>query len=166
MESVLALSYVLFILGAASNSHPATPAKPAAAVSPVTACRAVPRAEVELALGERVGPGQEAGNGAESTCDYATTKGLVSVTLRRSGQKLNLEAEVAALAAAIPEGALRKTTTLETPAYIMEIPGAGAQLHVVRQEREYLFISVLGLAAPPQAAAIAEHIARRALPVI
>jgi hypothetical protein len=162
MESVLPLPYLLFFFGAVSHPRPAS-VKPPAPEKAITACRAVVKADVELALGRSVAPAEEEVNGPESTCDYAGGKGIISITLRHSPDKVDLATEIATLKAAIPEGSIHEAKGFESRAYVMEIPGAGAQLHVIREEHDYLLVSVLGFAEPAEAALIAEKIARKAL---
>jgi hypothetical protein len=129
----------------------------------VAACAAATKADVELALGARVGSGKEETAGIESSCDYNTENGQVTISIQKLTRKLDVTAEIASLKAAIPEGKVREAQGLGTQAFFMDIEGVGTQLHVIRAEREHLLVSILGFGEPAQVSAAAQAIARKAL---
>ena len=114
-------------------------------------------------LSASVGKGAETWDAGQSTCDYASEKGQVTVTVHHSTAKLDVAAEVAALKAAIPEAKLRDAPGLGVRAFFLDIPGAGTQLHNPCSDSDYLMISVLGFGNPADVAAQTEKLARRAL---
>lgn len=155
----IAWPVLLFLLG---NAKPA-PVPRAVPLKTLTACEAVTKAEVEEALGLAVGNGREETAGPESSCDYAAGNGQVTVTLQRLAAKLDLRYEIKSLRAAVPEGRVREAAGIATRAFFLEIPGAGTQLHVLRGEREYLMISILGFGEAAEVSAASEALARKAL---
>ena len=159
IELVLTISFLFLLLG---GTKPA-PVQHAMPLKTLTACAAVTKAEVEEALGQEVGKGREETAGPESSCDYPAGTGQVTVTLRRLAAKLDLPFEMKSLKAAVPEGRVRAVPGVATLAFFLEIPGAGTQLHVLRGERDYLMVSVLGFGNSGEAAAAAEALARKAL---
>jgi hypothetical protein len=143
-------------------------APPRASVSPAaephrvfTACTAVTRSDVELALGRRVNGGAESDSGA--TCDYAAGRGIVTVTVQRLREEVDFAAEIGSVRAALPGARIRPAAGLGTRAVFIELPGAGTQLHVVRQREVYVMISVLGFGEASEVSGAAESLARRAL---
>jgi hypothetical protein len=158
---VLPLLLLLFSSNAALETRPPVAPSPALA-APVTACGAVTRAEVMDALGRSVGEAAEQIAGAESTCDYATRHGLVTVVIERVAAMPDARKEIESLKAVVPEGSVRDAAGIGARAFFLDIPGAGTQLHILR-EHECLLISVLGFGEPPDVAAAAEKIARKAL---
>ncbi len=159
IELVLTLSFLFFLMGGTK----AAPVERAMPLKGLTACAAVTRAEVEEALGQAVGRGREETAGMESSCDYAAGNGQVTVTLQRLAAKLDLPFEMRSLKAVAPEGRVREAAGVGTLAFFLDIPGAGTQLHVLRGEREYLMVSVLGFGEAEHVAAAAEAMARKAL---
>lgn len=152
---------ILFLLLAAATTH--TPPQTARTVSrAATACLAVTRADVRLALGRTVGNPQEETTPNASTCDYAAGRARVSVTLQRLDRDLDLPAEVAALQREIEGSSARPAPAIGPRAFFLDIAGAGTQLHVIRG-RDYLLVSVLGFGEGPQVAAAAEKMARAAM---
>jgi hypothetical protein len=129
----------------------------------VSACGIVTRADVEKALGRPVSPGEERADGSETSCDFSSGGGQVTVTLHRLAAKLDLGAELANLKAAFPEARLRTEAGIGTQAYFLDIDEAGTQLHVLRGEAEYLLVSILGFGEPGDVAPSARSIARLAL---
>ncbi len=99
----------------------------------------------------------------ESSCDYAAGNGQVTVTLQRLAAKLDLPFEMKGLKAVAPKGRVREAAGMGTVAFFLDIPGAGTQLHVLRGERDYVMVSVLGFGEPEEVAAAAEAMARNAL---
>jgi len=129
----------------------------------VAACAAVTREDVQEALGRAVGNGEEQTGGGESTCDYASGRGQVTVTVQRLKAKLDLAREMASLKASIPDATVRETDGVGAPAFSLDIAGAGTQLFVIRGDGALVMISVLGFGEAPQVSAAALRMARRAL---
>jgi hypothetical protein len=122
----------------------------------------VTRFDVELALGRSVGKPEADTTANGSTCDYASGRGRVTVTLQRLDRAPSISEESAALEREI-EGALTRPAPAFGPAaFFLDIAGAGTQLHVIRG-REYLLISVLGFGEAAQVAPAAAKIARAAM---
>ena len=136
--------------------------KPSIPSTPVTACSAVTKTEVEQALGTAVGAGAEETNATESTCDYSSRGGMVTVSIRRLPAKLDWASEVESLRKAIPESVVREAAGIGTRAIFLDIPGAGTQIHAIQGDRAVL-ISVLGFGEAAQVSAAAERMARKAL---
>ena len=120
-------------------------------------------ADLERALGLGFGRGQEESRGAESTCDYGVGKGQVSITIQRLSAKLNLPAEIESLKENIPESTVRMSSGLGSTAFFLDIAGAGTQLHVIRDDRDYVMVSILGFGDAAAVSAAAERMARAAL---
>ena len=120
-------------------------------------------ADLERALGRRFGPGQEESHGAESTCDYGVGNGLVSITIQRLNAKLNIEAEIESLKKTIEDSSVRMASGFDGTAFYLDIAGAGTQLHVIRGDRDYVMVSVLGFGEAPDVSQAAERMARAAL---
>jgi hypothetical protein len=120
-------------------------------------------ADLESALGRRFRRGLEESRGAESTCDYGTGNGQVSITLQRLSAKLDIPAEIESLKESIPESKARMAPGLGSVAFFLDIEGAGTQLHVIRDERDYVMVSILGFGDAAQVSAAAERLARAAL---
>jgi hypothetical protein len=123
-----------------SDVRPAAAPRPDA-VRTVGACALVTRADVEQALGRSVGHGKEQTEGADSSCDYAGGKGQVT----------------------IPESRVRSAAGIGMVAFFLDIAEDGTQLHVIRGERDYLLVSVLGFGDAAQVSPAAERMARKAL---
>lgn len=120
-------------------------------------------ADLEGALGRRFGRGQEESHGAESTCDYGAGNGQVSITIQRLSAKLDIAAEIESLRQSIPESTVRMMPGLGSTAFFLDIDGAGTQLHVIRDQRDCLMVSILGFGDAAAVSAAAERIARAAL---
>ncbi len=129
---------------------------------PITACRAITRAEVIDALGRTVNEGAETTAGAESSCDYATAHGLVSLVIERVGGMPDIRNEMDSMKKLVPEASFRMAEGIGPRAFFVDIPGAGTQLHILG-EHECLLVSVLGFGEPAEVAAVAEKLARKAL---
>ncbi|HLJ50102.1 MAG TPA: hypothetical protein VKU01_29015 [Bryobacteraceae bacterium] len=157
-----AFSYLPVLL-ALAGSTPAKTIKPVAAMKTVTACIAATQADVEDALGRTLARGKEQTDAVQSSCDYAAGDGQVTVTIRRSGVKLDVPAQIADLKAAIPQGRIRELPGVGRQAFFMDLSGAGTQLHVIRGDGDYVLVSVLGLGEPEDVAKAAEKIARKVL---
>ena len=133
------------------------------AASGVRACAVVTKADVVQVLGMAIEKGEEQVEESTSTCNYARREGLVSVMVQRAKRKLNVEAEIAALKASIPDSAVRKVTGLGARAFFLDIPGAGTQLYVIHGESDFLMVSVLGFGEASQVSPAAKTLARKAL---
>jgi hypothetical protein len=72
---------------------------------------------------------------------------------------VDLAAEIAALQRELPGAVVRRAGDA---AFLLEIPGVGAQWHAVR-EREYVMVSILGLGDGGVVGAAAERLAGTAL---
>ncbi|MEO8593613.1 MAG: hypothetical protein ABI759_09840 [Candidatus Solibacter sp.] len=154
--------FALLLLFAAAGTSPAGAPRvtlPKAA----GACSAVTTLDVERALRRSVGRGQEETHAAESVCDYRAGTGLVSVTIQHLRQKLDLAAEIASLTRNIEGATVRMAEGLGATAFYLDIEGAGTQLHVVRDDGEYVMLSVLGFGDAAQVSPAAERLVRIAL---
>jgi hypothetical protein len=127
------------------------------------ACSAVTATDVERALGRTFARGQEETRGSDSTCDYAAGTGQVSVTIQRLAGKVDVALEIAALQRTIEGASVRPVRGLGTVAFYLDIASAGTQLHVIRGEREYVMVSVLGFGNATLVSEAAENLARAAL---
>jgi hypothetical protein len=157
------LVFALFLLFAAAvSTRPAVAPRPAPSKA-LGACSAVTAADLERALGRRFGPGQEETHGAESTCDYGAGNGQVSITIQRISAKLDIPAEIENLKKSIEDSSIRMVTGLGTAAFYLDIAGAGTQFHVIRDDRDYVMVSILGFGEAAQVSAAAERLARAAL---
>jgi hypothetical protein len=127
------------------------------------ACSAVTAADLERALGRRFGPGHEESRGGGSTCDYGAGNGQVSITIQRLSTKVDIPAEIESLKKSIEDSSVRMVPGLGSAAFYLDIAGAGTQLHVVREDRAYVMVSILGFGDAPHVSTAAERIARAAL---
>jgi hypothetical protein len=155
--------FAIFLLFASAVSTPPAAVQRPASSTAAGACSAVTAADLERALGRRFGPGHEEGRGGESTCDYGSGNGQVSITIQRLSVKLDIPAEVENLKKSIEDSSVRMVSGLGSAAFYLDIAGAGTQLHVVRDDRDYVMVSILGFGDAPQVSAAAERIARAAL---
>jgi hypothetical protein len=121
------------------------------------ACTAVTADDLQRTMGINFRRGQESSAGKLSTCDYAVGNAQVSVTIQQLSGAVDLAAEMEALKAEMPGATVRR---LDASSFVVEIPGAGAQVHVVHGGRESLMVSILGLG---DAARAAEQLAGAAL---
>jgi hypothetical protein len=145
---VLALLLLL-----AGQTHPA-PALPKA----LGACSAVTAEDLHRTLGIPFRRAQESSAGAASTCDYAAGNAQVSVTIQRLSGAVDLAAEMEAMKVEIPGATVRR---LGETSFVVEILGAGAQVHLVHVGRESVMVSILGLG--DEMAGAAERLARVAV---
>ena len=152
-----------FLLAATTHSPAWTPTQADSPLKSLTACAVVTRAEVEDALGRPVLAGVEHKDAAQSTCDYTAGDGEITIALVHSSSKLDAEAEVAELRKLLPAGVVHDAQGIGARAFFVDIPYAGAQLHVLRGDHDYLMVSVLGLGGPAQVSDTATRIARKAL---
>ena len=118
------------------------------------ACSAISRREVEQAVGVPVAEGL----GQESTCEFTSAGGLVVISIQRLPAGLNLDEQIAAVGAAIPDAVLRRVADLGVMAFFLDIPGTGTQLHVINADRRYLLVSVFGYGVGAGPAAMARRI--------
>lgn len=152
----------LVMLLAAASTPPAAVPRPAP-FKALGACSAVTSADMERALGRRFGPGHEEALGADSTCDYGAGNGLVSITVMRLREKLDIPAEIESMKKSLEGSSVRMVSGLGSSAFFLDIAGAGTQLHVIRNDRDYVMVSILGFGDPAAVSAAAERLARAAL---
>ena len=152
---------ILFFAAATANKSAVT-ARPVPSKA-MSACTAVTSEDLERALGRRFVRGEEATTGAESTCDYGSGNGQVSITIQRLPAKLNLPAEIESLKKTIEDSSVRMVPGLGSEAFYLDIRGAGTQLHVIRGDRDYIMVSILGLGDAAAVSAAAEQVARTVL---
>jgi len=156
---VLAL---ILLFAAAAATRPAVVSRPAPSKA-LGACSAVTAADLERALGRRFASGQEENHGAESTCDYGAGNGQVSITIQRLNAKVDTSAEIENLKKAIPESTVRMLSGLGSVAFFLDVAGAGTQLHAIRDDRDYVMVSILGFGDAAAVSTAAERLARAAL---
>jgi hypothetical protein len=129
----------------------------------VAACAVVTKADWVQALGFAIEKAEQQEEGSASTCNYCRGDGLVSVTVRRSQGKLNMEAEIAALKASIADSTIREVSGFGERAFFPHIRGAGTQLYVIHGASDSLMVSVLGFGEADRVSPAAEVLARKAL---
>ncbi|MCU1236034.1 MAG: hypothetical protein JWP63_4001 [Candidatus Solibacter sp.] len=144
----------LLFLIATSATHTSAPRPKALA-----ACSAVTAEDVHLALGIHF---RRAGETA-STCDYTAGNAQVSVSIQQLKAPIDIAAEIAALKLELPGSTARIVNSVGGEAFLLEIAGAGAQVHAIRGERDYVMISILGLGDADAVGPAAERLARAAL---
>ena len=110
------------------------------------------------ALGRRFAPGSEDTRGTDSTCDYASGNGQVSISMQRLRAPVELAVEIASLKQEIEGSSVRMAP--ELGGFYLDIAGAGTQLHVIREDRDYLMISILGFGDAAHVSAAAERLAK------
>jgi hypothetical protein len=133
------------------------------ALQSVTACGAISRAEIQRVVGRTLDPGRESRVVDQSTCDYSSKTGKVMITIQRLREKLDIPAEVESLKTAIPEATVRPVRGIGTCAFFLDIADAGTQLHIIREDRDYVLVSILGFGDAGHVSAAAERIARTIL---
>jgi hypothetical protein len=153
---------LLLLFAAAVSGKPAVTPKPAPPKA-MDACSAVTTVDLEIALGRSFGRGQEESHGSDSTCDYGAGNGQVSITIQRLHAKLDIPAEIASLKQTIENSSVRMVSGLGSTAFYLDIAGAGTQLHVIRDDRDYVMVSILGFGDAAAVSAAAERMARAAL---
>ncbi len=126
----------------------------------MTACAALTRADVEKALGVRVGKGEAQKDGASSTCDYEGEDGQVSVTVQRIDKALDIRSEIESLKASVPGSSVREAEGIGALAFFLDIPEGGTQLFVIR-ENDFVMISLLGFGAPEKVSPAAREMAQK-----
>ena len=156
---LIAFALILFSLPDVPHAQARNPIRP---LTPGP-CNLVSRAEIEQVLGQEVGVAQEAFLSPGSTCSYAGTYGEVTISLQRLQDKPDIAGELRNMQSAVSGSCVREASGFGPSAFILDIGESGAQLHLIRAEREYLMISVLGFGNASRAAPLAEAIARKAL---
>jgi hypothetical protein len=154
-----ALLAFLFLLDAKGRSVP--PRLPIATKA-VTACMAVTRAEVEMAVGRKVNRGEEENSHGSSTCDYSGG-GHVTVTIQRLAAAPDLAQEKQSLLAEFPGSTIREAKMQGADAFFLDLAGAGTMLYAIRAGRDYVLIAVLGFGEPADVSSTATTLARTAL---
>ena len=117
---------------------------------------------MEEAVGRSVNDGDEETLGRASTCHFATKGGLVSITIQRLTTKPDLQLEIAALKKELPDAVVRDAPGFPE-AFYLDLPGAGTQLHIAKDNGQHLMISILGFGNASQVSGAAAQIARKAL---
>jgi hypothetical protein len=153
---------VLALLLLAASTLPVAPPAPRIPRKAPSACLALTRSDVQFALGRSVGKPEEENSAAASTCDYASERGRITVTVQRLDRELDLASEIAALRREIEGSSVRPAPAFGPHAFYLDIAGAGTQLHVIRG-RDYLLVSVLGFGEGPEVSLAAERMVRMAL---
>ena len=144
---------IILLLLMASRTRPASIVPRA-----LGACTAVTADDLQRTLGISFRRGQESSAGKQSTCDYAIGNAQVSVTIQRLDGAVDIAAEMEAMKREMPGVTVRR---LGEASFIVEIPGAGAQVHAVH-EHESLMVSILGLGDGAAISEAAEQLARTA----
>ena len=130
---------------------------------PVTACTAVTRADVELALGRKFGRGAEENSNGSSTCGYTAGGGLVTVTMQHMGAAPDLDQEKRSLQAEFPGSTLRAASLSGAEAFFVDLQGQGTLLYAIRGGRDYVMVAILGCGEPAAVSGAAIRLARTAL---
>ncbi len=157
---MIALQQILLLLAVANGVKP-VPARTPPDLKTVSACRAVSRDEIEKVLGRAVELGRETNAGGRSVCDYSSGAAQVSITLQHLRTKVNVAAEIQAMKASIPDSIVRPAPGIGTAAFFLDIAEAGTQLHVIRDDRDYVLVSILGFGDAQHVSTAAEKIARK-----
>jgi hypothetical protein len=126
-------------------------------------CASVTRAQAEAALGRSLGPGVEEFTKLDSSCTWSGSGAALTVSVRRLTSALNLPAELANLQAAFPGAKLMELQGFKGRAFALEIPGAGLQLHLLPEGRDYLMVSVMGAGDGQEAFDAAAKVAKALL---
>ncbi len=130
--------------------------------APADACGALSQQEVEKALGRPAGKGVEHRGPSHSACEFESREGSVSVAIHDVARDVTLERQQSELAAAFSEAKFQPVQLSEMRGFLMEVPEAGAQIHVLGAGRRYVIVSVLGYRdAATTARAIASIVAGR-----
>jgi hypothetical protein len=156
-------TYLPLLFAAITSAGTAPAAHREATRSSPAACSVIGRADVQEALGGSFAKGKASREGSQSSCDYSGGTGQVTITLERLAGPLDLRAEIASLKESIPEGKLRAAQGISATAFFLDIPGAGTQLYVVRDDADFVMISVLGFGEASRVSPAAEILARKAL---
>ena len=153
---------ILYVLSAFSAGTWNLPSNRSLGPYHLTACSLVTRADVEEVVGRSVNDGDEETQGRASTCHYATKGGLVSITIQKLTAKPDLQQEIAALKKELPDAVVRDAPGFPE-AFYLDLPGAGTQLHIAKDNSQHLMISILGFGDASQVSGSAAQIARKAM---
>jgi hypothetical protein len=126
----------------------------------IVTCSTLTRFQVETALGHRLNQDTEEYSRFACTRNYSADDVAVTISIQHLTSALDLNAELGSLKAAFPGAKLSEVKGLAERAFALDIPGAGTQLHVLPDEREYLLISVLGVGGDDHGFNAAIRIAR------
>ncbi|MGA2600717.1 MAG: hypothetical protein ABSH09_27440 [Bryobacteraceae bacterium] len=159
MPLSLYLSLLLAPLAHTSTRPSVFPAE----LKTVTACETISAAEIAQAIGIRVGNAKEERDSAGSTCEFRSGGGHVTVALRHSPAKLDVDSEIENIHAALPHAKLRDVNGIGTRAFFFDMDTAGTQLNVLRGEHDCLLVSMLGFGDAEQVSEAVEKIARLAI---
>jgi hypothetical protein len=124
----------------------------AAPVPAPSACAVVTQAQVEAAVGNPVAAGVERTGPSHTACEFEGRNGAVTVELHQVAATVTLDQQTEALRQAFPDATFDKVKVGDTPGFAMHIPDTGTQIHLLRADRNYLLISVLGFRECQQAA--------------
>ena len=97
----------------------------------------------------------------EDQKDYRSNR-LVSITIQRLMAKPDLQLEIAVLKRELPEAVVRDAPGFPEASYL-DLPGAGTQLHIAKDNGQHLMISILGFGEGLQVSGAAAQIARKAM---
>lgn len=150
------MTALLFLL-AASTPAPKPVMKP---LAPIAACEIVTNAEVRAVFKRPFAKGA----GDASSCEYgALEEQIVAIRMQHVIRKLDVAAEMLTLRKALPMARLRDAKGFSTPAFFMDLPGAGTQLFVIRGDHDFLLVTVLGIGEGKKVGPGAAHLAKIAL---
>jgi len=155
----LSLYLSLFLAPVVHGSMPRFPAQ----LKTVTACETISAGEIAQALGVRIGTAKEERDGEGSTCEFRSGGGHVTIALRHSPAKLDVDAEIETIRAALPHARLRDVNGIGTRAFFFDMDTAGTQLNVLRGEHDCLLVSMVGFGDAEQVSGAVEKIARLAI---
>lgn len=148
-----------------SSTTGAASVAPAPQPHPLALCSTIPQSQVELAVGMKLEAAAPEYSRLTSKCDFSTNETAVRIAVQHLTDPLDLATEIATLKAAFPGSVLADVSGLGTRAIVLAIPDSGIQLHVLRGDREYLLVSVMGAGSAQHtfeaAAAIARALLRR-----
>ena len=150
------------LLAAASTPRPAALAD-SSRVPLVSACAAATRQELQRAVGASIDAGKPRQEAGGSACDFIGENGQVTISLHHTVAPLDFATEISNLKSAMPEARLTEIPMSGVRALLVDLDSYGVQLHVLRNGRDYMLVSVLGFGNAGQARAIAQVIAQRAL---
>lgn len=155
------MSFLVYVLLASSTPPP----KPA--VKPFTdfgLCQVITQDDVEAAFRRRFGRGAEEKIPGSASCEYmAGEREVVAIKTQHSIARIDLDAEILTLRKAFPDGRVRRAPAVSGRAFFLDLPGVGTQLFVIRGERDFLLVSVMGMGEAKRVAPGASRIARKAL---
>jgi len=88
---------------------------------------------------------------------------MVSITIQHLAAPPDLTREMRSLQSAVPGSTISEASVVGAEAFFLNVGTDGTQLHVVREGRLYVLVSVLGLGAPAHVSATALNLARTVL---